>query len=58
MKKIALDLETLRVSSFATQAAPDWQGTVLAHQITANAAQCTTKTLGCPITWGCPYTTP
>lgn len=58
MRKIALDLETLRVSSFATQDVPDWSGTVMAHQVTANAANCTTKTQGCPITWGCPYTTP
>jgi len=58
MKKMTLDLDSLRVSGFATQDAPDWQGTVMAHQITANAAQCTTKTQGCPITWGCPYTTP
>jgi hypothetical protein len=46
------------VSSFTTQEAPDWRGTVLAHDITMDAAQCTTKTQGCPITWGCPYTTP
>jgi len=58
MRKIQLDVETLRVASFATQETPDWRGTVLAHGITENAAQCTTKTLGCPITWGCPYTTP
>jgi hypothetical protein len=58
MKKIALDLDQLRVTSFATQQEPDWQGTVVAQSVTAAAAECTTKTQGCPITWGCPYTTP
>ena len=58
MKKIGLDVETLRVSSFATQDAPDWRGTVVAHEITLAATQCTTKDHTCPITYGCPYTTP
>jgi hypothetical protein len=57
MKKLELDVEKLQVASFVTQAAPETVGTVDAYQITA-AAACTTKTLGCPITWGCPYTTP
>jgi hypothetical protein len=57
MKKLELDVETLQVASFVTEEAPETAGTVAAHQITADAA-CTTKTRGCPITWGCPYTTP
>ncbi|MBV9111060.1 MAG: hypothetical protein JO306_16765 [Gemmatimonadetes bacterium] len=58
MKKIGLDVESLRVTSFATQDSQEWSGTVLAHAVTVDAAHCTTKTQGCPITWGCPYTTP
>jgi len=60
MKKIALDVEALRVASFATQAAPDWRGTVLANAVSEDVVICpdATKTLGCPITWSCPSTTP
>jgi len=57
MKKLELDLDTLQVASFVTEEAPETAGTVAAYQISAGAA-CTTKTRGCPITYGCPYTTP
>lgn len=57
MKKLELDVEKLQVASFVTDEAPETPGTVAAYQISA-AARCTTKTRGCPITWGCPYTTP
>jgi hypothetical protein len=57
MKKLELDVETLQVASFVTEEAPETAGTIAAYQISA-AAGCTTKTRGCPITWGCPYTTP
>jgi len=57
MKKLELDVEKLQVASFVTEEAPETAGTVAAFEI-SEAAACTTKTRGCPITWGCPYTTP
>lgn len=60
MKKIRLDVDTLRVASFPTSVETEWNGTVAAHEMSISLApvSCTTKTRGCPITYGCPYTTP
>lgn len=58
MKKLELNVNDLRVASFPTDGVAEWSGTVAAHQISAGPVACTTKTQGCPITWGCPYTTP
>lgn len=59
MKKLELRIEELRVASFATVEAQEWTGTVAAHGISdLGPVPCTTKTRGCPITYGCPYTTP
>ncbi|HEX8693970.1 MAG TPA: hypothetical protein VF746_16220 [Longimicrobium sp.] len=43
MKKLALDLDALRVESFATEAAPAGRGTVRGHD-SIETENCTTKT--------------
>ena len=60
MKKLELRIEELQVASFATMATPEWKGTVAAHEITTviSPFPCTTKDRTCPITYGCPSTTP
>jgi hypothetical protein len=57
MTKLNLDVDALRVESYETGTAESL-GTVVGHAITLDVVSCTTKTNGCPITWGCPYTTP
>jgi hypothetical protein len=57
MKKLGLDVEALRVESYETGTVEE-HGTVVAQAITLDVSVCQTKTQGCPITWGCPYTTP
>ena len=36
MKKIRLDVDTLRVASFPTSLETEWSGTVAAHEISIN----------------------
>jgi hypothetical protein len=57
MKKLALDVDALHVESYETGTVES-HGTVVANAITLDVVACTTKNHGCPITWGCPYTTP
>ncbi|HEX6039479.1 hypothetical protein [Longimicrobium sp.] len=57
MKKLALDLDSLAVESFQTDAATDGRGTVQGHDATrlADTCGCSPRpTDGCTI--GCPYT--
>jgi hypothetical protein len=44
MKKLALDLDTLRVESFATQEAQPARGTVCGHDDTMETENCTIDT--------------
>ena len=66
MKKLVLDLDALRVDSFATEEARERRGTVLAHDDTMETENCTfedtclvttcVKTLKCPLTVKCAAT--
>ena len=44
MKKLALDLDTLRVESFATQATASARGTVRGHEDTMETEWCSIET--------------
>ncbi len=52
MRKIQLNLDTLSVDSFGTDAAPAEQGTVVAHQ-KATFNGCGTEIDRCPSARGC-----
>ncbi len=55
MKKLALNLDALRVESFATGTALEQRGTVLGNQQTHNV-QCHTQEISCYRTACCPAT--
>jgi len=50
MKKLTLDLDTLAVDSFDTDAVAGGEGTVLAHQNTINHGHSCQRTPCCPDT--------
>lgn len=55
MKKLALNLDALRVESFATGTTLETRGTVLGNQQTRNV-QCYTQDVSCYRTACCPAT--